>query len=61
MIKQQKIFINETITLQFYFQNFASVQRIYKLKNISRNKRAGKLLNSKKQTKEILVILLNIT
>ena len=61
MIKQQEIFINETITLQFYFQNFASVQRIYKFKNISRNKIVRKLLNSKKQTKEMLVILLNIT
>lgn len=61
MIKQQEIFINETITLQFYLQNFASVQRNIQIKNISRNKIVRKLLNSKKQTKEMLVVLLNIT
>ena len=36
-------------------------KEIYKLKNILRNKIVRKLLNSKKQTKEMLVILLNIT
>lgn len=32
LIKQQEIFINETITLQFYFQNFESVQRNIQIK-----------------------------
>lgn len=36
-------------------------KEIYKSKNISRNKIVRKLLNSKKQKKEMLVILLNIT
>lgn len=54
------------LLMRLLLSNFISkilhqYKEIYKLKNILRNKIVRKLLNSKKQTKEMLVILLNIT